>query len=130
MTPRCSFDDSREERIPPSAPASETSGAMIASRAGYVSKCLSWGSTAVPASISSRGVSRITPTISRMARRARGRSVNAPRSVTNRHTAMHRPATVAFSTWLRTRNVARYRVGIVTMSALEVTTGVDTVSRS
>ena len=44
------------------------------------------------------------------------------------HTAIE--ATTAFSHGIRTRNVARYREGIVTMSPVAVTIGVDTASRS
>src|SRR5262245_1326206 len=65
-----------------------------------------------------------------MARRANGSLVMAPRTVAYRHTATHTAATATSRAWIRTRYVARYSVGMVTMSPAAVTSGVDTVSRS
>ena len=72
----------------------------------------------------------MTPVISRMARRASGRSVMAPRTVAYTHTAMATEAMVAFSHGTLTRKVARYSEGMVTMSPEAVTSGVETASRS
>ena len=90
-----------------------------------------WGSTSVPAATSNSGVSTITPVISRIARRAIGRSTIAPRTVAYRHTAMEALATMVLVKWTsRTMKVATNRNGIVTMSTDAVTIGVETASRS
>jgi hypothetical protein len=77
-----SLDDRREERIPPRAPAFETSGGMITRSPGNAAKTRPiWGSTAVPARMSSSGVRMMTAAISSWIRLASGRSVRAPRKV-------------------------------------------------
>src|SRR5439155_23429341 len=71
-----------------------------------------------------------TDAISKNTRRARGRSVRAPLASAYRPNTIPRMARVVFSQPTLVRNVARYRIGTVVMSAAAVTVGVDTASRS
>ena len=104
---------------------------MITSSAGYTWNRTMRGSTAVPAAMSNSGVSRITPVISRMARRASGSFVMKPRTEAYRQTAMAIHAMTVLAGWAyRTMSDARNRNGMVTMSPEAVTMGVETVSRS
>ncbi len=126
----CTLDEMREDRIPPSAPAFDTSGGTITSSPGSATNRSSFDSTAVPARMSSSGVKAMAAAISTWMRRAMVRSVRAPRIVAYRETAIIATATTAFSQWTWTMNVARYSDGTVVMSPAAVTIGVPTASRS
>jgi hypothetical protein len=80
--------------------------------------------------MSRSGVRSTTASISKNTRRASGRSVRAPRAATSRHPTSPTTPMAVLSQEIRVRNVAAYRAGMVTMSAVAVISGVDTASMS
>jgi hypothetical protein len=72
ITPSWSFDDRREERIPPSAPAWDTKGGIRRSTAGTAASPACLDCSIAPAAMSSSGVSRITGVIWSTIRRTSG----------------------------------------------------------
>ena len=137
-TPICSFEDRREDRIPPRAPVSSRNAGRRTSRAGNLrKKSCARDSIAVPARMSITPATNRITIDSRMTRRARGRSVNRPRTIPIAQAATAIVPTTSVTTWfpplmpgLTTRNEAAHRAGSVQVSPIAVTSGADTESRS
>ena len=72
MTPIWSLEETRDEKIPPSAPACETNGGIKMSRTGTAVSSVSRCSCRTPDKMSRIGVSRMTAVISRTTRRTTG----------------------------------------------------------
>jgi hypothetical protein len=64
MTPSCSLEVSRDDRMPPRAPACETNGGINRYSAGTNARAGSRAWSSPPARMSSKGVNRMTPVIS------------------------------------------------------------------
>ena len=69
MTPICSLEEMRDEKIPPRAPACDTNGGIKINSTGTAVSSESRCSCSTPDKMSRIGVSRITAVISRITRR-------------------------------------------------------------